>query len=161
MFPGPSMDTPSPTKRSASVQASGADVRAGWYGAGGNADSAIRVATFCHGLRLMSTIAWNVSAGAGLPGGIAALKSAGHCVPGFAMQVAIMLARELKVSRDDVSLPLGEPARTGLMSPLERSTSLRTMPAAFWSPRPRPDTEPRGEEWVIAWADAALCRSLT
>jgi hypothetical protein len=138
MFPGPSMDTPFPTKRSASVQASGADGRAGWYGAGGNDDNAIRVATFCHGLRLMSTIAWNVSAGAGLPGGVAAPKSAGHCVPGLAMQAAIMLASELNVSRVDVSLPLGEPARTGLMSPLERSTRLRTMPAAFWSPGARP-----------------------
>jgi hypothetical protein len=79
----------------------------------------------------MSTIAWKVFAGAGPPGGVAALRRTGHCAPGSAIQAAMMLASELNVSRADVSPPLGGLASTGLTSPLERSARLRTMPAAF------------------------------
>jgi hypothetical protein len=105
-FPGPSIVTPSPTNRSASVQAAGGESagRAGWYGAGGICESAKRdctVAMLVAGWRAISTIAWRVSVGAGRRGGAARSNSVVHAA-GDATQAASMLARELNERRVSV-----------------------------------------------------------
>lgn len=98
-LPGPSIVTPSPENRSASVQAAGgkSEGRAGWYGAGGiceRAKSDCTVALLVAGWRAMSTIAWRVSVGAEPRGGVARPNSVVQAAED-AMQAATMFAREL------------------------------------------------------------------
>src|SRR5829696_1087191 len=162
LLPGPSIDFPSPTKRSATIQASGGSAgdRAGAYGAGGSAASAARATTLRPGCLAMSAIASSVPRGAGPRGGVASANSAAQR-DAARTQGTSRFASELTVRHVEVVRPFGGRMSTGAASPVRGSARFAAIVAAFRGPGDGPAIPAALVNWASANPAATVVRSLT